>query len=345
MVVGLDLKPLITAAPLKLQELAGRVVAVDAYNTIYQFLSIIRGPTGEPLANSKGEITSHLSGLFYRNTNLLMENVKPVYVFDGKANELKKTEIERRSKMKKEATEKYQQAIEEGRIEDARKYGTRTAVLTDRMVEESKKLLADLGIPYVQAPSDGEAAAAFLTRRDLVYAAASQDYDSILFGARKLVRNLAISGKRKVPNRNAYVDVEPEIFDLDKVLHDIGLTQEQLVDVGILIGTDFNPGGFSGIGPKTALKLIKESGKLENVEKIKHLLSEVPYQEIRNIFLNPEVPKVDKIEFGDVDREKVLDFLCVEKSFSADRISGTLDKMQKAAANRSQSLEQWFGDA
>ena len=343
MVVGLDLKPLITAAPLKLQELAGRVVAVDAYNTIYQFLSIIRGHTGEPLANSKGEITSHLSGLFYRNTNLLMENVKPVYVFDGKANELKKTEIERRSKMKKEATEKYQQAIEEGRIEDARKYGTRTAVLTDRMVEESKKLLADLGIPYVQAPSDGEAAAAFLTRRDLVYAAASQDYDSILFGARKLVRNLAISGKRKVPNRNAYVDVEPEIFDLDKVLHDIGLTQEQLVDVGILIGTDFNPGGFSGIGPKTALKLIKESGKLENVEKIKHLLSEVPYQEIRNIFLNPEVPKVDKIEFGDVDREKVLDFLCVEKSFSADRISSTLDKMQKAAANRSQSLEQWFG--
>lgn len=343
MVVGLDLKPLLTAAPLKLQELAGKVVAVDAYNTIYQFLSIIRGPTGEPLANSRGEITSHLSGLFYRNTNLLMENVKPVYVFDGKANELKKKEIERRSKIKKEATEKYQQAIDEGRIEDARKYGTRTAILTDKMVEESKKLLAYLGIPYVQAPSDGEAAAAFLSRRDLVYAAASQDYDSILFGAKKLVRNLAISGKRKVPNRNAYVDVEPEIFDHDKVLHDIGLTQEQLVDVGILIGTDFNPGGFPGIGPKTALKLIKESGKLENVEKIKHLLSVVPYQEIRNIFLNPEVPKVDKIEFGDVDREKLLDFLCVENSFSADRISSTLDRMQKAAANRSQSLEQWFG--
>lgn len=341
--MGLDLKPLVTAAPLKLQELAGKVVAIDAYNTIYQFLSIIRGPTGEPLANSRGEITSHLSGLFYRNTNLLMENVKPVYVFDGKANELKKAEIERRSKLKKEATEKYQQAIEEGRIEDARKYGSRTAVLTDRMVEESKKLLVHLGIPYIQAPSDGEAAAAFLTRRDLVYAAASQDYDSILFGAKKLVRNLAISGKRKVPNRNTYIDVEPEIFEHDKVLHDIGLTHEQLVDVGILIGTDFNPGGFSGIGPKTALKLIKENGRLENVEKVKHLLPDVPYQEIRNIFLNPEIPKVDKIEFGDIDREKVLDFLCVEKSFSADRVSGTLDKMQKAAANRNQSLEQWFG--
>lgn len=341
--MGLDLKPLVTPAPLKLQELAGKVVAIDAYNTIYQFLSIIRGPTGEPLANSRGEITSHLSGLFYRNANLLMENIKPVYIFDGKANELKMAEIQRRSRLKKEATEKYQLAIEEGRMEDARKYSTRTAVLTDRMVEESKKLLSYLGIPYIQAPSDGEAAAAYLTKSELVFAAASQDYDSILFGAKKLVRNLAISGKRKVPNRNVYVDVEPEIFEHDRVLQEIGLTHEQLVDVGILIGTDFNPGGFPGIGPKTALKLIKENGKLENIEKIKDLLPKVPYQEIRNIFLKPEVPKVEKIEFGDVSREKVLDFLCVDKSFSTDRVSSTLDKLQKAVANRSQSLEQWFG--
>lgn len=341
--MGLDLKPLVTPVPLKLQELASKVVAVDAYNTIYQFLSIIRGPTGEPLANDKGEITSHLSGLFYRNTNLLMENIKPIYVFDGKANELKMVEIQRRSQLKKEATEKYQLAIEEGRMEDARKYSTRTAVLTDKMVEESKKLISYLGIPYIQAPSDGEAAAAYLTKREVAFAAASQDYDSILFGAKRLVRNLAISGKRKVPNRNVYVEVEPEIFEHDRVLREIGLTPEQLVDVGILIGTDFNPGGFAGIGPKTALKLIKENGKLENIQKIKHLLPEVPYQEIRNIFLKPEVPKVDKIDFSEVNREKVLDFLCVDKSFSADRVSTTLDKLQKAAANRSQSLEQWFG--
>ena len=340
--MGLDLKPLVTPAPLKLQELAGKVVAIDAYNTIYQFLSIIRGPSGEPLANSKGEITSHLSGLFYRNANLLMENIKPAYVFDGKANELKMAEIQRRSQLKKEATEKYRLAIEEGRMEDARKYSTRTAVLTDKMVEEAKKLLSYLGIPYIQAPSDGEAAAAYLTKHELAFAAASQDYDSILFGAKKLVRNLAISGKRKVPNRNVYIDVEPEIFEHDKVLQEVGLTHEQLVDVGILIGTDFNPGGFPGIGPKTALKLIKENGKLENVKKIEHLLPEIPYQEIRNIFLKPEVPKAEGLDFGQVSREKVLDFLCVEKSFSADRVSGTLDKLEKAAANRSQSLEQWF---
>ncbi|MGI0014436.1 MAG: flap endonuclease-1 [Nitrososphaera sp.] len=341
--MGLDLKPLVTPVPLKLQELSGKVVAIDAFNTIYQFLSTIRGPTGEPLANSKGEITSHLSGIFYRNTNLLMENIKPIYVFDGEAHELKVEEIQRRNTLKKEATQQYELAIKEGRIEDARKYSKRTSVLTDKMVQESKKLLSYLGIPNVQAPSDGEAAAAYMTRNDLAYAASSQDYDSILFGARKLVRNLAISGRRKIPNRNAYVDVEPELLEHDKVLNETGLSKEQLVDVGILIGTDFNPGGFPGIGPKTALKLIKENGKLENVDKVRHLLPNVPYQEIRRIFLDPEIPKVEDIKFNEVDREKILDFLCVEKSFSADRVSGQLDKVQKTLANRSQSLERWFG--
>ena len=341
--MGLDLKPLVTPAPLKIAELSGKVVAVDAYNTIYQFLATIRGPTGEPLANSRGEVTSHLSGLFYRNANLLMENIKPVYVFDGKASDLKAAEIERRAKLKQEAAAKYQEAVEEGRMEDAVKYGKRTAMLTSGMVDESKKVLSYLGIPFVQAPSDGEAAAAYLTKQGLAFAAASQDYDSILFGAKKLVRNLAISGRRKVPNRDVYVDVEPEIFDHQQVLRETGLTHEQLVDVGILIGTDFNPGGFPGIGPKTALKLVKENGRLENIEKVKHMLKEVPYEEIRGIFLRPEVPDVSSVSFGEVDREKVLDFLCVEKSFSADRVSGTLDRLQKAVANRSQSLEKWFG--
>src|SRR5919202_467298 len=339
--MGLDLKPLVTPRLLKLSELADKVIAIDAYNAIDQFLSTIRGPTGEQLTNSKGEVTSHLSGLFYRNTNLLIENIKPVYVFDGKANELKRAEIERRNQLKKEATAKYQHAIEEGRVEDARKYSTRTAILTDKMVEDSKNLLSRLGIPYIQAPSDGESAASYLTRRDMAFAVASQDYDSILFGAKRLVRNLAISGKRKVPNRNTYVEVEPEILEHDNVLLETGLTHEQLVDVGILIGTDFNPGGFPGIGPKSAIKLIKENGRLEDVKKIESLLSEVPYNEIRNIFLNPEVPKIDRIEFGEINRQEVLDFLCVQNSFSTDRVGSTLDKLKKSIANRNQSLEQW----
>lgn len=341
--MGLDLKPLITAVPIKLAELSGKVVAVDAFNTIYQFLSTIRGPTGEPLMNGRGEITSHLSGMFYRNVNLLMENIRPVYVFDGKMHHLKAQEIERRYKVKQEAVAMYNQALEEGRMEDAVKYGKRTSVLTDEMIAESKKLLDALGIPYVQAPSDGEAAAAYLTKTGVAYASASQDYDSILFGAKRLVRNMAASGKRKMPGRAGYVDVEPEMIEHDSVLKETGLTHEQLVDVGILIGTDFNPDGFAGIGPKTAIKLIRESGRLENVAKVKQELASVPYHEIRDIFLKPEVPNAADVRFGEVSRERVLDFLCVQKSFSTDRVAGTLDRLQKAQESRSQSLEKWFG--
>jgi flap endonuclease-1 len=272
-----------------------------------------------------------------------MENIKPVYVFDGKMHRLKAQEIERRYKVKQEAVAMYNQALEEGRMDDAVKYGKRTSVLTDGMIEETKKLLDALGIPYVQAPSDGEAAAAHLTKTGVAYVSASQDYDSILFGAKRLVRNMAASGKRKMPGKTGYVDVEPEMIEHDNVLKEIGLTHEQLVDVGILIGTDFNPDGFAGIGPKTAIKLIKEAGRLEDVAKVKQELAGVPYQEIRDIFLKPEVPAAADVRFGEVSREKVLDFLCVQKSFSTDRTAGTLDRLQKAQESRSQSLEKWFG--
>ncbi|HET7344268.1 MAG TPA: flap structure-specific endonuclease, partial [Nitrososphaeraceae archaeon] len=268
---------------------------------------------------------------------------KLIYIFDGKPNLLKSKEIERRRQIKHEASEKYHEAMTEGRFEDARKYSQATSILTENMVEESKKILTLLGIPYVQAPSEGEATAAYITNQGIAFTCASQDYDSLLFGANRLTRNLTISGKRKVPNRKMYIDIEPEIIEHQRLLNQTKLTHEQLVDVGILIGTDFNPGGFVGIGPKTALKLVREYGKLENIEKIKGLLSDIPYQEIRDIFLNPEVPKVNNIQFNEVNYTSVLDFLCIEKSFSANRVTAALEKLKKSIAIRNQSLEKWFG--
>jgi flap endonuclease-1 len=340
--MGLDLKPVIKSSPIKISELSNKVIAVDAHNAIYQFLATIRGSTGELLTNSKGDITSHLSGLFYRNANLLTDNIKLIYVFDGKPHPLKSKEIEHRRQIKQEASKKYQQAVAEGRFDDARKYSQATSVLTDKMIEDSKKILSLLGIPYIQAISEGEAAAAYLTKQNIAFSCASQDYDSILFGARRLTRNLAISGKRKVPNRNMYIDIEPEITERQQILIQNGLTDEQLIDVGILIGTDFNPEGFAGIGPKTALKLIREYGKLENIKKIKDLLVNVPYQEIRDIFLKPEVPNVDNIQFNEVNYDGIVDFLCIENNFSTDRVTGTLGKLKKSVVNRNQSLEKWF---
>ena len=340
--MGLDLKPLVKSSPIMISELSGKVIAVDAYNTIYQFLATIRGATGELLTNNSGEVTSHLSGLFYRNVNLLAENIKLIYIFDGKPSPLKSNEIERRRQVKQDAFKKYQEAITAGRFEDARKYGQATSVLTDMMVEESKMILTLLGIPYIQAPSEGEAAAAQLTQSNIAFACASQDYDSLLFGAKRLIRNLTISGKRKVPNRNVYVDIEPEIIQQQQLLNETGLNLEQLVDVGIMIGTDFNPGGIPRIGPKTALKLVQEYSKLEKIEKIEDSVVNIPYEEIREIFLKQETPKVDNIEFNEINYNALINFLCVEKNFSATRVNTSLDKLKKSITNRNQSLERWF---
>ncbi|MDW0273477.1 MAG: flap endonuclease-1 [Nitrososphaeraceae archaeon] len=340
--MGLDLKPLVKSSPIMISELSGKVIAVDAYNTIYQFLATIRGATGELLTNNSGEVTSHLSGLFYRNVNLLAENIKLIYIFDGKPSPLKSKEIERRRQVKQDAFKKYQEAITAGRFEDARKYGQATSVLTDMMVEESKMILTLLGIPYIQAPSEGEAAAAQLTQSNIAFACASQDYDSLLFGAKRLIRNLTISGKRKVPNRNVYVDIEPEIIQQQQLLNETGLNLEQLVDVGIMIGTDFNPGGIPRIGPKTALKLVQEYSKLEKIEKIEDSVINIPYEEIREIFLKQETPKVDNIEFNEINYNALINFLCVEKNFSATRVNTSLDKLKKSITNRNQSLERWF---
>jgi flap endonuclease-1 len=344
--MGVDLKPLIISSPVSAPDLSDKLLAIDAFNTIYQFLATIRGPTGELLKNENGEVTSHLSGLFYRNLNLIADGLKLVYVFDGKSSELKIAEIERRRKIKQEAVQSYNQALDEGRMEDARKFSQATSVLTSDMVQESKQLLSLLGIPFIQAKSEGEAAAAHLTRIDFAFASASQDYDSVLFGAKRLIRNLTVSGKRKVPNRNIYLDVEPEMIEFEKILQKTNLTHEQLVDVGILIGTDFNPGGLIGVGPKTALKLIREFGSLENVEKARPLVSEIPYREIRNIFLGQENPLsqgIDTIEFRQPDYDGIIDYLCIKKNFSAERVNAALNKLKKTVENKSESLEKWFG--
>ena len=342
--MGLNLKPLVTSNPIKISQLDGKVVAVDAFNIIYQFLATIRGPTGELLANSLGEPTSHLSGLFYRNISLLCDGVRLVYIFDGIPHKLKTKEIERRKKVKEEAYEKYNLALEEGRIDDAKKFSQGTSVLTSKMIEESKHLLHLMGIPYVDAISEGEATAASLSKKELVYSSVSQDYDSILFGAKRLIRNLTVSGKRKIPNRNVYVDIVPEMIEYAQVLKINNITHEQLVDIGILIGTDFNPHGFSGIGPKNALKLIQKYKKLEEIEKIKDELSMIPYNEIREIFLNPKVTNIDdlRIDFREVEKEKIIKYLCDEKSFSIERVLNNIERLENNIIKKSESLDKWF---
>jgi flap endonuclease-1 len=339
--MGLNLKELVVREKTTLESFSSKVIAIDAYNAIYQFLASIRGPDGLQLSDSEGRITSHISGLLYRNINFLSLGIKPVYVFDGKPPSLKTAEIERRKQIKKDATLKDEKAMAEGNIEDARKFAQQTTSMKDGMVKESKQILSYFGIPYIDAASEGEATAAHLTNTGQAYASASQDFDSILCGAKRLIRNFTNSGRRKIPNRNTYVEIEPEIIETQKTLDALEVTREQIVDIGILIGTDFNPNGFDRIGPKTALKMIKQHSRLEDIPQIQEQLQTIEYEKIRKIFLEPVVTDVDEIVFEKVDYEGMTNYL-KERSFSEDRIQSSLNRLKKALEKKSHNLDQWF---
>ena len=345
-IVGVNLRDLVPKIAVKLEDLGGKSIAIDAYNTLYQFLAIIRQPDGTPLKDSTGKVTSHLSGLLYRTSNLVELGIKPIYVFDGTPPALKEVEIRRRAKVKQEAQVHYERALQEGKIQEARMYAQATSRLKDYMEEDSKKLLDLMGIPWVQAPSEGEAQAAHMTKRGHADYCASQDYDSLLFGAPKLVRNVTISGRRRLPSKNITIEVVPEIVELDQVLKECGITYEQLVDVGILIGTDFNPDGIEGLGPKTALKLIKEHATLENaLPYLKNAEFPAEPQRIREIFLNPKVTDDYRVEWKEPDVEGVVNFICRERDFSEDRVRKAMERMQEGTKKLKgkTTLEKWFG--
>jgi flap endonuclease-1 len=344
--LGVNFKDLIPKTPIKLEDLSGKIIAIDAFNAIYQFLSIIRQPDGTPLKDSTGKITSHLSGLFYRTSNLIEMGLKPVYVFDGESPALKATEIERRKQVKVQAVASYEKAAAEGDTVKMRTYAQATTTMKDYMLDDSMKLLEFMGLPWVQAPGEGEAQAAHMTKRGDSDYCASQDYDSLLFGAPKLLRNVTISGRRKLPGKNLYVDIVPEVVELSKTLGYCELTYEQLVDVGILIGTDFNPDGIKGLGPKTALKLIKEHGSLEAaLPLIKNATFPVDPAQIREIFLHPKVSDNYKLEWKTPNEQGIRDFLCGQKEFSEERIQKALERMNVGSKKQKgkTSLEKWFG--
>jgi flap endonuclease-1 len=342
--LGVDLADIVAEQPVTLDGLSNRVLAVDAYNALYQFLAIIRQPDGTPLKDRRGRITSHLSGMLYRATNLVEKGVRLIFVFDGKPPEMKEIEIHRRRRIKEEAIVHYDQALKEGRLREARTYAQATSQLKDMMVADAKTLLDALGISWIQAPSEGEAQAAFMAARGDAWAAASQDHDSLLFGAPRMIKNLAITGRRKLPRRNAYVEIEPRLIELAKTLQDLSISREQLVDVGVLIGTDFNPDGVRGIGPKTAVKLIREHGNLENLMRSKPEISvSLDINSIRKIFLQPSVTSDYSLKWSKPDEEKVVAFLCRERDFSEERVRKAIARMMGSTRRASKTtLESYF---
>lgn len=326
--MGVNLSGLTEPKNLELTDLKGRTVAVDAYNTIYQFLSIIRQPDGSPLTDTKGRVTSHLSGILYRTANLIEAGISPSFVFDGVPHELKMGTIAERRARREKAEKEWEEAVEEGDVKKAFSKAQQTSKMTPEIKETSRQLISYLGLPAVDAPSDGEAQAAYMCRKGDVWASASQDFDSILFGTPTLIRNMTVTGRRKVPGSDRYKDVKIELIRSDELLAELGVTREQLVDVCILMGTDFNQ-GISGIGPKKGLKLIRTHGNIEDA--LKHLGEEIDdAEEIKRIFLDSKYSDGYDLTVREMDREKICELMCEEHDFSKERVTSVLDRIENS---------------
>jgi flap endonuclease-1 len=298
----------------------------------------------------KGEVTSHLSGLFYRTMELLEKGIKPIYVYDGIPSKLKQRTIAARVARREEARAEYEKAREEGDLVLMRSKAMASTRINKEIVESSKKLLELMGVAYVMAPGEGEAQASYMACSGLAYAAASQDYDTMLFGAPSVVRNLTFSGRRKLPRKNVYVNVVPEIMSLDGTLSSLGISRRQLIWIGILIGTDFND-GIEGIGPKTALKIAKGASSIEEIEAYvasKGKSFELDIREVEDLFERPEIKEMGP---GDItaltsqgcDAQGVVGFMCDIHGFSRERVekfAAALDSGNRRS--RQKGIDSWL---
>jgi len=341
--MGVQISEIIPRKEIKISDLKGKVVAIDAFNTLYQFLTTIRQPDGTPLMDRKGSITSHLSGLFYRNINLLQEGIKPVYVFDGIPPELKQAEIEKRKEAKRLAEQKYEKAKSRKDVEEMKKYGGRFVKITDEIVEQSKELLIALGIPVIQAPAEGEAEAATLARANKVWATASQDYDALLYGAPYLIRNLTLARQRRTSS-GLYVSVKPELIEFQQVVTKLGIDKDQLICLAILVGTDYNPGGVRGLGQKRALEIVqKYKYPIEIFKQVKQRFEFIfDWQEVFKQFHEYESSYTEDIQFRKVDEEMVKKIL-LSHDFSENRIDSGLEKLRiLEEAKKQKGLGEFF---
>jgi len=342
--LGVNLTPIIIKKILSLEDLRGKSLAVDAQNYLYQFLSLIRMQDGTPLQDSHGNVTSHLAGLMFRSTRLIHDyDIYLVFVFDGYPPQLKQHEIMKRREMREKATQEWQTALKAGDYTTAFSKAVMTSHLTRPMIEDSKRLLQFLGIPFVQAPSEAEAQAAYMALKGEVWAASSKDYDSLLFGTPRLLRYLTISGREFLPSKGVSRPLKPELIELDRFLSSHEITREQLIDIAFLIGTDFNE-GLKGIGPKTALNLIKKQGKIENLpSEIKGTLEAQNYQEVRRFFLEPKITQDYVLKYGELQEDELYSFMCDQRDFSHERVETVVQRMKTFYEGRKQTeLQKWF---
>ncbi|KAG2534099.1 flap endonuclease 1-B-like [Panicum virgatum] len=310
----------------RVEDYRGRVISVDASLSIYQFLIVVGRKGTELLTNESGEVTSHLHGMLNRTVRMLEAGIKPVFVFDGEPPEMKKKEIAKRSLKRDDATNDLNRAIEIGDEDLVEKFSKRTVKVTKKHNDDCKRLLRLMGVPVVEAPGEAEAQCAALCENHQVYAVASEDMDSLTFGARRFLRHLTDLGYKKSPVTE---------FEVSKVLEELGLTMDQFIDLCILSGCDYCE-NIKGIGGQRALKLIRQHGCIEEVVlNLKQTRFNVPedwpYQEVRTLFKEPNVcTGIPDFMWTSPDSQGLMDFLSTENSFSPDRVAKVVEKITVA---------------
>ena len=336
--MGVALTELLVKKDITLEELRGKTLAVDTSMWLYQFMSSIRQRDGQLLMDSKGNVTSHLSGLLSRITNLLQQDIKLVFVFDGEPPALKKQLLQERRRIKEEAQKKYEKALEIEDHDGMRKYAAMTSKLTRDMVDEAKRLVRAFGIPVVEAPSEAEAQASLLAKKNEVFAIATTDADALLFGAPRIIRNLNMAGKRKKSNRLAFEVIVPDIISLDENLAALGISQDQLISLAMLVGTDYNPKGIKGVGPKNALKLVKQfkddkEGLFSSLKWEEHF--SYPWQEVFDLIKHTKTTDDYSLERGPIDPEAIVSLLS-SHDFSQERILAQIQPLIKTQKGKAQ---------
>ncbi len=336
--MGIKIRDLLPKKEIEFDDLIGKKIGVDFSNAAYQFLASIRQRDGTPLMDSKGHITSHLVGLFTRTANLMSRGIKICYVFDGKPPALKYGTSAGREERKKEAEERLKEAKEEEDVMAIMKYSKQSMRLTQEMVDESKELIKALGLPGIQAPSESDAQLAFMCEKGDIWAAATSDVDPLLHGCPRTITNLTLSQKRRVPG-GRIINIKPELIELKELLDNFKINIDQLIVVGILVGTDYNPGGVKGVGPKTALKIVQQTRDFDKI--FRDVEADFNWKQVYAIFKSMPIMKNYQMKWGSTDAEAVKNILVDKHDFSEERVNATLAKIIKVKAKDQKGLDKW----
>ena len=335
--MGVKLQDIILRKVLDFQRLGGKIIAIDAPNIIMGLFNFARkNPNGTYaglILDRTQRPISHLYGLLYRINFYYTKKIFPIFCFDGRDSELKKLITKDQLNDFRFTQKWYEEAMKSGDKTAARQIALSKEYMWQNIILESKQLLGALGVPYMESPASAESQCGYLVKEGIAHYSNSQDFDSLLFGCPNMIQNLSKSLRRKVQGKWTYTKITPLSVDLRKNLKELEINQFQLVDLALLVGTDYFP-GIKGIGPKKALKYIKNQKQIENVitsvnEKydVSTLTPEI-IKTVRKIFLFPEVNKSTEIFYWNLpNKPNVVDLLCKEHHLNRERVENNLEKL------------------